>query len=296
MALSTIGTAAIADDAVTSAKVDSTTTAFTVADLVVTNGISAGTDIVGNISGRILLDASASGTDVGDEFLLDGTDGSATNAGSKIVFEEGTDDPNTVLNSSDVGIGSNITFLNSTATKFNTIPDGLTMDLLLNSTISSAVAQFDVSSTHINSTYDDYVLYATLIGATDNTNLIMQVFENSTILAGDKYSFECSSNSASSYLQSNAVHRFGLNTIVLGNSAGEGITMKLNIHNVNSITQSFCYGGQSQTFYTDATPTTSNMCGALLSTERNVIVNGLRISFESGNIASGIIKVYGIRT
>ena len=114
MALSTIGTAAIADDAVTSAKVDSTTTAFTVADLVVTNGISAGTDIVGNISGRILLDASASGTDVGDEFLLNATDASASNDGSKILFEEGTDDPNIVLtsnvNAGTFGTGGSVTF------------------------------------------------------------------------------------------------------------------------------------------------------------------------------------------
>ena len=62
MALSTIGTAGIADDAITSAKVDSTTTAFTVADLVATNSITAGTELIGNISGRILLDASAAGT------------------------------------------------------------------------------------------------------------------------------------------------------------------------------------------------------------------------------------------
>ena len=103
MALSTIGTAAIADDAITSAKVDSTTTAFTVADLVVTNGITAGTSInagselVGNVSGRILLDASASGTDVGDEFLLNATDASASNDGSKILFEEGTDDVSSLI-------------------------------------------------------------------------------------------------------------------------------------------------------------------------------------------------------
>ena len=90
MALSTIGTAGIADDAITSAKVDSTTTAFTVADLVATNSITAGTELIGNISGRILLDASAAGTDVGDEFLLNATDGSASNDGGKILFEEGT--------------------------------------------------------------------------------------------------------------------------------------------------------------------------------------------------------------
>jgi len=92
MALSTIGTDAIADDAITSAKVDSTTTAFTVADLVVTNGITAGTDIVGNSLDRILLDASAAGTDVGENFLLNATDGSASNDGSNILFEDGTND------------------------------------------------------------------------------------------------------------------------------------------------------------------------------------------------------------
>jgi len=169
------------------------------------------------------------------------------------------------------------------------------MDLLLNSTISSAVAQFDISSTYINSTYDDYVVYATLLGASDGVNLIMSVFENGSVLTGDKYSFECSSNSASSYLQSNSVHRFGLNTIALGSAVGEGATIKIDCHNVNSTTHSFSYGGQSQSFYSDGTPTTSNICGALLPANRDVVVNGLRISFESGNISSGIVKVYGIR-
>ena len=110
MALSTIGTAAIADDAITSAKVDSTTAAFTVADLVVTNGITAGTSInagtelVGNVSGRILLDASAAATDVGDEFLLNATDASASNDGSKILFEEGTDDGSIASNKANGSI------------------------------------------------------------------------------------------------------------------------------------------------------------------------------------------------
>ena len=116
MALSTIGTAAIADDAITSAKVDSTTAAFTVADLVVTNGITAGagitaatsinagTELVGNVSGRILLDASAAATDVGDEFLLNATDASASNDGSKILFEEGTDDGSIASNKANGSI------------------------------------------------------------------------------------------------------------------------------------------------------------------------------------------------
>ena len=59
------------------------------------------------------MDASAAGTDVGDEFLLNATDGSASNDGSKILFEEGTDDPNIVLtsnvNAGTFGTGGSVT-------------------------------------------------------------------------------------------------------------------------------------------------------------------------------------------
>jgi hypothetical protein len=166
---------------------------------------------------------------------------------------------------------------------------------LLDDTISSAVAQYDISSTHMNSTYDDYVLYATLLPASDGVNLIMSVFENGSVLTGDKYSFECSANSSSTYLQSNSVHRFGLNVTAAGNAAGEGITAQLRIHNVNSTTHSFCYGGEAQSFSNGAAPNGQELSGSLLVSERNVVVNGLRISFESGNIASGTIKLYGIK-
>jgi len=300
MALSTIGTAAIADDAITSAKVDSTTTAFTVADLVVTNGITAGTSInagselVGNVSGRILLDASASGTDVGDEFLLNATDGSASNDGSKILFEEGTDDPNTVLNSSDVGLGSNITFLNSTPIKFNTPPTGQTMDLLLNSTIASAVATFDIDSTIINSTYDDYIMYASIVPATDNTHCVMYVFERGFILDGDKYSYEVAANSSSTYANSNSVHRFQFTVTQVGNAAGESISIVITMSNVNSATIPFCYGGETQAYANNGNAISQTVGGALKVADRDAIINGLRLQFESGNIAAGEVKIYGI--
>ena len=172
-------------------------------------------------------------------------------------------------------------------------PSG-SMNLLLNSTISSAVAQFDISSTYMNSTYDDYQVLATLFPSSDNIHVIMSVFESGSVLTGDKYSFECSSNSASTYLQSNSVHRFGLSTITLGSAAGEGATIKINCHNVNSTTHSFCYGGDSQSFSNAGVPVSASLGGSLLVTERNVVVNGLRLTFESGNIASGTVKLYGV--
>ena len=95
MALSTIGTAAIANDAITSAKLD--TNIAVDGSITAATSVTAGTELIGNVSGRILLDASASGTDVGDEFLLNATDGSASNDGSKILFEEGTDDVSSLI-------------------------------------------------------------------------------------------------------------------------------------------------------------------------------------------------------
>jgi len=112
MALSTIGTGGIADSAISTAKIaaDAITSAKLDTNIAVDGSItaatsvsagtsvSAATELIGNVSGRILLDASASGTDVGDEFLLNATDGSAANDGSKILFEEGTDDGSAALN------------------------------------------------------------------------------------------------------------------------------------------------------------------------------------------------------
>ena len=171
---------------------------------------------------------------------------------------------------------------------------GSGMDLLLNSTISSAVAQFDISSTYMNSTYDDYQVLATLFPSSDNIHLIMSVFESGSVLTGDKYCFEAASHAGSTYLQSNSIHRFGMNYTQIGGNVGEGITLNFTCSNVNSTTQSFCYGGNAEHFNSSGNLESQSIGGSLLVANRDVVVNGLRISFESGNITSGIVKVYGI--
>ena len=179
---------------------------------------------------------------------------------------------------------------------FNNNPTGITSDfkLLLSDTISSSVSEYDISSTYINSTYDNYVLQATLLPASDGTHALMRVFQSGSVLTGDKYSYEAASNSASLYVGSNSVHRFQVTVTTCGNAAGEGITMNLRLHNVNSTTHSFCYGGDSQSFSNAGVPVSASLGGSLLVTERNVVVNGLRLTFESGNIASGTVKLYGV--
>ena len=50
------------------------------------------------------------------------------------------------------------------------------MKLLLNATISSAVAQYDIDSTYINSTYDTYKVIGRIALATDNENIFIRFF------------------------------------------------------------------------------------------------------------------------
>ena len=86
---STLASAAIADDAITAAKIDDDGTGFTVGDLTVGGTLTSSGDIIGNNVNRMLLDASASGTDVGENFLLDAS-ASGTDVGGSILFEVGT--------------------------------------------------------------------------------------------------------------------------------------------------------------------------------------------------------------
>jgi len=303
MALSTIGTAGIADDAITSAKVDSTTAAFTVADLVVTNGITAGTSInagtelVGNVSGRILLDASASGTDVGDEFLLNATDASASNDGSKILFEEGTDDPNTVLNSNSTGVGGTLTFENA--------PTGVgSRVLLLNDTIDVPVASYTIDNTYINSTYDTYELLCSFEASADGARLRQQFFSSvnlegdaGVVIAGSNTGAENASLAQSSYRGFNVESVAEIGSYTTGNGIGEGIHFHLILHNANSPFHNFICSGTGGGITTNGAHhgfAFSTGLGTPL-TYFNHFCRGMKFIWDSGNIDRGTILLYGVK-
>ena len=179
---------------------------------------------------------------------------------------------------------------------FSQAPVGAGMDLLLDTTISSAVAQFDITSTHINSTHDSYFIYADLLPATDNVFLKTQVFVGGSIQTGDIYGSEAAAKSSSSYFNDNDTSHFKMSVTNVGNAAGEGGTWWLNLHNVNKTDKGFCYAGDVHMYATGAQPTAVTIGGALIVANRANVVNGYRLFFSSGNIASGVVRVYGIRT
>ena len=294
MALSTIGTAAIDNDAITSAKlatniaVDGSITAGT--------SITAGSELIGNVSGRILLDASAADTDVGDEFLLNATDGSASNDGSKILFEEGTEDPNTVLNSSDLGISGTTQFINKTT--FDTAPAGVGMELLGSFTISSAVATFDISHVYINAKFDRYFIQGTIVPATDGAYLWFRPIEDGVVLAANGNEIMSTENDVMSGTGSdndNAEGEILANYYNGGSAAGESTTFSTWMHNTQQTVDSpFKMYGFVAEDSTGANLDASVFGGGHTVAARNQI-NGMRIMFSTGNIESGNIQIFGVK-
>jgi len=177
---------------------------------------------------------------------------------------------------------------------------GSGMNLLLDATISSAVSEYDISSTYINSTYDTYYLDAELLPDTDNVYGYIRVFVGgSVITSGNEYGTETQRIGgaySSGGINSNGTNFFYLNSTQCGNADGEGITVSCHMQNTNSTARPFCISGISNWYYTDGNHNATVFGGGLLPANRADVVNGIRLLFNAGNIASGTVKLYGLRT
>ena len=178
---------------------------------------------------------------------------------------------------------------------FSQAPIGTGMRLLLNATISSAVAQYDISSTYINSTYDSYKLIFNLLPATDNVDLHALFFVSGSVVTDSHYGYNTlAMYSAEVVTNTNAAAFIELNNQGAGNAAGEGACGFGELTNVNSIISRTSLSGIVSVASNGALPKASVYNGMFLPAQRANVVNGLRLKFSSGNIASGTVQIYGI--
>ena len=195
-----------------------------------------------------------------------------------------------------VGDADAIAIASNGVVTFSQAPIGTGMRLLLNATISSAVAQYDISSTYINSTYDSYKLIFNLLPATDNVDLHTLFFVSGSVVTDSHYGY----NSLAMYSDSpvvtniNAAAFIELNNQKAGNAAGEGVCGFGELTNVNSTISRTSLSGIVSVASNGALPKASVYNGMFLPAQRANVVNGLRLKFSSGNIASGTVQIYGI--
>ena len=81
----------------------------------------------------------------------------------------------------------------------------------------------------------------------------------------------------------------------IGNAAGEGVRYEAIIQNVNSTTQPYCIHGHYNQGLTGGTHVGGIFYGSAQPAYRDRTLRGIQFIFNSGNIASGYIKLYGIK-
>ena len=170
------------------------------------------------------------------------------------------------------------------------------MKLLLSDTISSAVAEYDISSTYINSTYDNYFLHYTLDPATDGATLQARVFVDGSAVTGTVYQYEHILHGGSGGSTSNGDTEFHISHDGIGNVAGEGASGQIIIKNVNNTAFSLAISGTINKSNTSGNHNATTFGGSLDVSEKASVVNGFKLFMSSGNIASGNIKLYGLRS
>ena len=169
------------------------------------------------------------------------------------------------------------------------------MDLLSSATISSTIAEYDVSSSIITSAYDNYKVIADFMMDGEGRNLYIRAISGGSVLSSNIYARENAGMSSSSYDSSNATSIWAIANITsFGNASGEGISIDVNFYNMTTTTKPASLCGRSNSFNTSALHNSNIFGGVLLPTQVSTVLNGIRFSADGGNISSGRVKVYGI--
>jgi len=179
---------------------------------------------------------------------------------------------------------------------FATNPAGITSDLvkLLDVTISSPVAAYDITSTHINSTYDDYQLIANLHPASDGVHFEGRFFVGGVVDTGNNYGFETFPADGGSVGTADTASYMRFTKYTTGNDTGEGVFLNARITNVNSTNFPCCMEGQLNQQGTSGVHFFNMFGTSFHASSASKVVNGLKLFFGSGNIEFGNIKLFGI--
>ena len=280
--LTQIGTSGIKDNAITTAKV--------AADAVTQPKIGAGavgtTEIADNavLTGKI-QDGTLTTADLTDNAINSAKidSGAVTNAkiASGIASSKLTGALPALDGSALTGVGGSVLLLDTAYGSFAG---------------AGSLTEYAISNTYINSTYDAYILEGNIRPSNDNKYLYFHVDVGGSKQTGSIYGYE------SHYLGGSATNNNNGNTVWsfmqygAGNAVGEGVHFHMLLANVNNQYQPATLTG-IHTWHEQGGAHNACMCsGSLLPANRTDVVNGLRLSWHSGNVHGGDIKIYGLKT
>ena len=170
---------------------------------------------------------------------------------------------------------------------------------MLNADVSVAVASYTISSTYINSTYDEYFVYFDALPASDNARFYVKAVVGGSVVTGTYLSWE-TNRVGGDYIAGNNVTTTTImgnpTTAGMGNVSGEGITGYFHLQNVNSTTRPAGINGMVYwTYYDGGAPNGSIFSGMFQSTQASHVMNGIHFVFDGGNITTANFKLYGMK-
>ena len=180
---------------------------------------------------------------------------------------------------------------------FSGTVSGSGMDLLYTLTSSSSVSAHDISSTYINSTYDNYYLVGYAEGDADTRYLQGRVFVGGTVQTGSIYGSSVSAIDTADDHDNNHGdnHLFTAQSVEQGGDDGEGCSFSIVFQNANNTQAPFACHGFGTYHNNSGNHNSSVFSGALIPANRANVVNGLRLKMHSGNITYAKFKLYGLR-
>ena len=161
------------------------------------------------------------------------------------------------------------------------------------STSASAAANFQVDSTYINSTYDNYHIDMGFLHATDNTGLNVTFLVGGTEVTAN-YCYENAALTSSTY----GYDALGGSNMQIGgatgNATGETARVTMTLSNVNSTTIATYIHG-----FHYSTANNGNNVGRVFNAGQDYnsyssVVNGIKFAPGSGNITISYFKLYGL--
>ena len=172
--------------------------------------------------------------------------------------------------------------------------------LLLNADVSSPVASYTISSTYINSTYDEYFMYFDVLPASDNAILYVKAVVGGSVVTASDLSYESQrigGSYASGGVNNNSSNIFAyITTAGMGNGTGQGCAGYFHLQNVNSTTRPAGIHGMSYWSYYDGEQANGTVfSGMFQSSQYAQVLNGLNFITNGGNITTANFKLYGMK-
>jgi hypothetical protein len=189
---------------------------------------------------------------------------------------------------------------NNTISAITALPAGVGGNLvLLNSASgSSSIAQLDIDSTHINSTYDNYKLYLNLSPASDGVFLNARFFVNGSVRTGSSdytyVDFRLDSSTRSRGMGDGVAQMSVTSESGTGHELYEKISCVIDLTDITSTNQKATIRSWNISKNPSYLERTSISSGTLKATGHDA-VNGIRFYWSSGNIDYYDYKLYGVK-